>query len=78
MKEKYMMGTFGTCPRVLCERQSVLPLGLSEELSTSRVKVYCPKCHDVYIPRQKQMDIDGAYFGTSFPHIFLKVIVAFS
>ena len=73
MKEKYTLGIFGTCPRVLCERQGVLPLGLSEELSTSRVKVYCPKCHDVYIPRQKQLDIDGAYFGTSFPHIFLKV-----
>lgn len=26
----------------------------------------------MYIPRQKQLDIDGAYFGTSFPHIFLK------
>ena len=73
MKEKYMMGSFGYCPRVLCERQSVLPIGVSEELSTSRVKVYCPRCQDVYIPRQKQLDIDGAYFGTSFPHIFLKV-----
>jgi len=26
----------------------------------------------VYLPRQKQLDIDGAYFGASFPHIFLK------
>ena len=51
MKEKYMLGSFGNCPRVLCERQSVLPIGVSEELSTSRVKVYCPRCHDVYIPR---------------------------
>ena len=39
MREKYMLGTFGTCQRVLCERQFVLPIGLSEELSTSRVKV---------------------------------------
>jgi casein kinase II subunit beta len=51
MKEKYMMGSFGYCPRVLCERQNVLPIGVSEELSTSRVKVYCPRCQDVYIPR---------------------------
>jgi casein kinase II subunit beta len=72
MKEKYMLGSFGYCPRVLCERQNVLPIGVSEELSTSRVKVYCPRCQDVYIPRQKQLDIDGAYFGTSFPHVFLK------
>lgn len=72
MKEKFLLGTFGQCPRVLCERQNVLPIGMSEELSTSRVKVYCPKCHDVYIPGQKQLDIDGAYFGTSFPHVYLK------
>lgn len=57
---------------MLCERQNVLPIGVSEDLSTSRVKVYCPRCQDVYIPRQKQLDIDGAYFGTSFPHVFLK------
>ena len=42
MREKYMLGTFGTCQRVLCERQFVLPIGLSEELSTSRVKVRNP------------------------------------
>ena len=51
MKEKFMLGSFGYCPRVLCERQNVLPIGVSEELSTSRVKVYCPRCQDVYIPR---------------------------
>lgn len=76
MKDKFNLGAFGYCPRVLCERQSVLPIGVSEELSTSRVKVYCPRCQDVYIPRNKQLDIDGAYFGTSFPHILLKVSVA--
>ncbi len=73
MREKFLQGAFGTCPRVLCERQHVLPIGVSEELSTSRVKVYCPRCCDVYLPRQKQLDIDGAYFGASFPHVFLKV-----
>ena len=40
MKEKFLMGKFGTCPRVLCERQNVLPIGLSEILRTSRVKVF--------------------------------------
>lgn len=39
MKEKFLMGKFGVCPRVLCERQNVLPIGLSEMLRTSRVKV---------------------------------------
>jgi casein kinase II subunit beta len=26
----------------------------------------------VYVPRIKFVDIDGAYFGCSFPHIFLQ------
>jgi casein kinase II subunit beta len=50
----------------------VLPIGLSDELRTSRVKVFCPKCEEVYIPKFKSINVDGAYFGTSVPHIFLK------
>jgi casein kinase II subunit beta len=45
---------------------------MSEELRTSRVKVFCPRCEDVYIPKKKCPDVDGAYFGCSFPHIFLQ------
>jgi casein kinase II subunit beta len=75
MKAKFLNGVFGVCPRVLCDRQLVLPVGMSEELSISRVKVYCPKCEDIYVPRVKFVDIDGAYFGTSFPHIFLQVLL---
>jgi casein kinase II subunit beta len=45
----------------MCERQSVIPVGMSEELRQSRVKVFCPRCEDVYIPKhQKFQDIDGA------------------
>lgn len=72
MKEKFAKNVFGACPRILCDRQLVLPIGMSEDLSISRVKVYCPKCHEVYIPRMKFIDVDGAYFGSSFPHIFLQ------
>ena len=39
MREKFLLGKFGVCPRVLCERQAVLPIGMSEDLRTSRVKV---------------------------------------
>ncbi len=74
MKAKFLNGVFGVCPRVLCDRQLVLPVGMSEDLSISRVKVFCPKCEEVYVPRIKFVDIDGAYFGSSFPHIFLQVI----
>merc|ERR1719473_1565884 len=67
MREKFLLGVFGVCPRVLCERQCVLPVGMSEELRTSRVKVFCPRCQEVYIPKKKCPDVDGAYFGCSFP-----------
>jgi len=72
MREKYVAGHFGGCPRVMCEKQSVLPVGLSEDLRSSRVKVFCPRCQEVYYPKQKFQDVDGAYFGTSFPHILLQ------
>jgi hypothetical protein len=39
MREKYTAGHFGTCPRVLCNGQMVLPIGMSEYLKYSRVKV---------------------------------------
>lgn len=48
---------------------------MSEELRTSRVKVFCPRCEEVYIPKKKCPDVDGAYFGCSFPSIFLMVIL---
>ena len=73
MREKYVANHFGTCPRVLCNGQSVLPIGMSEHLKHSRVKVYCPLCEDVYVPKKRCSDVDGAYFGCSFPHIFLQV-----
>ena len=70
MKEKYLAGNFGVCPRIMCEKQHVLPVGVSDQLRTSRVKVYCPKCQEIYLPKIKVSDVDGAYFGTSFPHLF--------
>ena len=71
MRQKYLSGVFGGCPRTLCENQGVLPIGISDELNKSRVKVYCPKCEDLYYPKMRP-EIDGAYFGTSFPHMLLQ------
>ena len=76
MREKYMLKLFGVCPRVLCniqQKQAVIPIGMSEDLKVSRVKVYCPICEDAYSPAKRCQDVDGAYFGTSFPHILLQV-----
>ena len=50
----------------------MLPVGLSDTLKTSRFKTFCPRCEEVYLPKVRQINIDGAYFGTSFPHVFLQ------
>jgi casein kinase II subunit beta len=50
----------------------VLPIGLSDKLRTSRVKVYCPRCEECYIPKQRNVNLDGYFFGTALPHIFMK------
>lgn len=77
MKEKFLKGVFGTCPRVLCDRQHVLPIGELEELRTAQLKIYCPKCEQVYVPMNKYKQLDGAFFGMSFPQIFLQSYPAF-
>ncbi|XP_073142265.1 casein kinase II subunit beta-1-like [Henckelia pumila] len=72
MLEKYKNYDFGRCSRVYCSGQPCLPVGQSDIPRSSTVKVYCPKCEDIYYPRSKyQGDIDGAYFGTTFPNLFL-------
>ncbi|CAI9769381.1 unnamed protein product [Fraxinus pennsylvanica] len=72
MLEKYKNYEFGRCPRVYCSGQPCLPVGQSDIPRSSTVKLYCPKCEDIYYPRSKyQGNIDGAYFGTTFPHLFL-------
>ncbi|MCD9558451.1 casein kinase 2 regulatory subunit [Datura stramonium] len=72
MLEKYKNYDFGRCPRVYCCGQPCLPVGQSDIPRSSTVKIYCPKCEDIYYPRSKyQGNIDGAYFGTTFPHLYL-------
>ncbi|XP_078439993.1 putative casein kinase II subunit beta-4 isoform X2 [Wolffia australiana] len=72
MLEKYKCYDFGRCPRIYCCGQPCLPVGQSDIPRSSTVKIYCPKCEDIYYPRSKyQGNVDGAYFGTTFPHLFL-------
>ena len=109
-KAKYKAHEFGSCPRTLCEKQTVLPTGVSDtaslrcasraqphvpfrtsgarrkarrSLSTAFVagvrsgenpmKLYCSKCQELYdynVPGGNY--IDGAFFGTTFPHLFMQ------
>eukprot|EP00817_Percolomonadidae_sp_ATCC50343_P004129 CAMPEP_0117421564 /NCGR_PEP_ID=MMETSP0758-20121206/2614_1 /TAXON_ID=63605 /ORGANISM="Percolomonas cosmopolitus, Strain AE-1 (ATCC 50343)" /LENGTH=228 /DNA_ID=CAMNT_0005203731 /DNA_START=7 /DNA_END=693 /DNA_ORIENTATION=+ len=73
MEKKFKKVQFGRCPRVHCHGQAVLPVGQADVLREKSVKIYCPKCNDIYYPRSsRHRGIDGAYWGTTFPHLFLK------
>ncbi len=72
MLEKFKACDFGRCPRVMCHGQPCLPVGMSDIQRQSTVKLFCPRCEDVYYPRSgAHGNVDGAYFGTTFPHLFL-------
>lgn len=58
---------FGTCPRVLCKSQALLPIGLSSIPFVDSFQLYCPNCEDIYA---SSAQIDASYFGTTFPHLF--------
>jgi hypothetical protein len=79
---QYAAKEFGTCPLVQCAGQPVLPVGLKDEMGADTVKIFCPKCQCVYHPPPIRSrgshhggagaaGVDGAAFGTTFPHLFL-------
>ena len=72
MKERYLNAYYGHCPRALCENQAVLPACLCELLRFARVKVYCPRCEEVYINEKGIIEVDGAYYGKTFPTVFFQ------
>ncbi|KAG5650790.1 hypothetical protein H0H81_011041 [Sphagnurus paluster] len=74
MLEKYKRADFGRCPRVLCQLQPLLPVGLTDVPYEKSVKLYCGRCEDLYSPKStRHGSIDGAYFGTTFPHLLFLV-----
>lgn len=71
--DKYEAGTFGVCPRVNCIGTNVCPSGRSDTPGLDTVKLYCPNCHDIYIPPSSRFQgVDGAFFGTTFAHLFFQ------
>lgn len=74
MLEKYKRADFGRCPRVLCYQQALLPVGLSDVPFQKAVKLFCPRCEDIYSPKSSRHGtIDGAFFGSTFPHMLFMV-----
>lgn len=65
--------TFGACPRVYCHATAVIPCGRSDQPGLDTVKLYCPNCGDIYSPPSSRFQgVDGAFFGTTFPHLFYQ------
>ena len=55
MFEKFRSGDFGYCPRVHCQLNPLLPIGLNDQPRMASVKLYCSKCEDLY--NLNQVDI---------------------
>ncbi|KAA1466322.1 hypothetical protein DENSPDRAFT_768592, partial [Dentipellis sp. KUC8613] len=73
MVEKYEAGIFGSCPRVYCMGNNVVPCGRSDLPGLDTVKLYCPNCNDIYVPPSSRFQgVDGAFFGTTFAHLFFQ------
>ncbi|KAG8898176.1 casein kinase 2 regulatory subunit [Tulasnella sp. 403] len=73
MVEKYEAGHFGTCPRVYCHSTHVAPCGRTDLPGLDTVKLYCPNCNDIYTPPSSRFQgVDGAFFGTTFPHLLFQ------
>jgi casein kinase II subunit beta len=73
MLDKFKHLHFGRCPRVHCQGQAALPVGQSDLPRSHTTRIFCPKCQDIYYPRSsRQANVDGAYFGTTFCHLFLQ------
>lgn len=73
MAEKFDHKDFGTCPRYFCHGMQLLPCGLSDTIGKQAVRLYCPSCQDLYLPQSsRHLCLEGAYWGTSFPGVFLK------
>ncbi|KAL1520893.1 hypothetical protein AB1Y20_022454 [Prymnesium parvum] len=73
MHEKFQKFHFGRCPRVYCQGQPTLPVGQSDLPRVHTTKIFCARCQDIYYPRgSRQANVDGAYFGTTFCHLFMQ------
>ncbi|KAI7859850.1 casein kinase II regulatory subunit-domain-containing protein [Circinella umbellata] len=73
MAERYAAEQFGFCPRVYCGRCPVIPCGRYDEAGKESVRLYCPRCMDLYNPPSSIFqNVDGAHFGTTYAHLLFQ------
>ncbi|KAI3402373.2 CKB1 [Candida oxycetoniae] len=74
MASKFEKNDFGSCPRYFCDGMHLIPVGSTDIPGQETVRLYCPCCNDIYIPSSSRyLNIDGAYFGTTFPGLLVKM-----
>ena len=73
MLKKFENVEFGCCSCVKCNKYPLLPLGISDLYGIENMKLYCACCNDIYVvPKQcPSRNLDGSFFGTTFPHLLL-------
>ena len=70
MRMKYENGDFGRCRSANCKNFKLVPIGASSDYGKDKVKVYCDCCRRIYRPKSQCQKEDGAYWGTTFAHLF--------
>ncbi|CAI5756809.1 unnamed protein product [Candida verbasci] len=74
MASKFERNDFGSCPRYFCDGMHLIPVGSTDIPGQETVRLYCPCCNDIYIPSSSRyLNIDGAFFGTTFPGLLVKM-----
>ncbi|KAK6197102.1 casein kinase II, regulatory subunit [Scheffersomyces amazonensis] len=74
MASKFERNEFGSCPRFYCDGMHLIPVGSTDIPGQETVRLYCPCCNDIYIPSSSRyLNIDGAFFGTTFPGLLVKM-----
>lgn len=74
MASKFERSEFGICPRYYCDGMHLIPVGATDIPGQETVRLYCPCCSDIYLPLSSRfLNIDGAFFGTTFPGLLVKM-----
>ncbi|ODV79666.1 uncharacterized protein CANTADRAFT_89308 [Suhomyces tanzawaensis NRRL Y-17324] len=74
MATKFERNEFGSCPRYYCDGMHLIPVGCTDIPGQETVRLYCPCCNDIYLPSSSRyLNIDGAFFGTTFPGLLVKM-----
>merc|ERR1712007_58223 len=68
--KKFHDGIYGKCPKLRCNGQNCLPIGINE-VKKSTVNLYCPRCDDIFDTEDSHLD--GAFFGPNLPHMYMMV-----